>query len=877
MQYVAWAVVHLAALILMLVAAAGAGHIFLRKLRFHSLLEQWVFKTVLGLGMWGLALFLLGLVGLLYREVIVALTTLIALVSLWHFVRLYKAFRLPDFSAWKNLFRPRNLLAVLIISIGLSYWIILARLPQYPPMSWDATAYHFVLAHEYLIQHRLVAHEGMVLPVVPALNHLLFTWAMALKDDVLAQLIEHVFMMLTALALYAWGKRQDKRGMGLALAAFWLGQPLVVFLGESGYVDMGIACFAFLGIYAMRVFWDKRTQGWWYLGMALLAMAGGIKLQGLFFLGLAAAAIGLWARARSVLTWRELAQGWVLGLLIVIPFCGFIAYHTGNPFWPAVPSLSKGVWKLGADAIYLSWNHVGVPKTILNFLSLPVLMTIDPQPFLPDAGRAFLPLIILFPIAWIISFFSRSVRWWTLWALAFSAFWFVTSQQLRFWVPAIPLAGLAVYETIQWILERTWKSAAFHGVIWMALALYAIQAGALPSLQVINTKVWPPPMTREARDKFLVNGFPGYSGVKYINEHARPGDWAYSINGSWLNYYFEPKVIDISGLLQIGLHPTFRLPEDEQWLRQIESKNVKWVLVLHKNVPEIAQVPKQDPKLNPFWPDYELVYTDAFSWVFRHKSVAVEAGETVGPVTPSMTNRANRKRATAGVYRPDVSAYLLRNSNSAGNPDLAITFGVEGDIPIVGDWDGDGIVTIGMYRPVEATFYLRNSNTNGDPDILVAFGEPGDIPVVGDWDGDGTTTVGVYRPSTSTFLLRNSNTPGEPDIIVNYGKKGDMPIAGDWDGNGTVTIGVYRPALHEFLLRNSNRPGDPDLTIAFGVQGDVPVVGDWDGNGTATIGVYRPTTFEFLLRNSNTAGDPDLGFSYGVSGDIPIVGSWEGR
>jgi len=876
MQYIVWAVVHLAALILLLVAAAGAGHIFLRKLSFHSRLEQGIFTIVFGLGLWSLALFLLGLVGLLYREVIVALTTLIAIASLWHFLRSHKAGGLPDFRQWKNLFRPRNLLAGLVIAIGFSYWIILVRLPQYPPMSWDATAYHLVLAREYLIQHRVVAHEGMLLPVVPALNHLLFTWAMAVKDDILAQLIEHVFMMLTALALYAWGKRHERRGMGLALAAFWLGQPLVVFLGESGYVDMGIACFAFLGIYAMRIFWDERRPGWWYLAMALLAMAGGIKLQGLFFLALAAA-IGLWACLRSLLTWRELAKGWGLGLLIVIPWCAFIAYHTGNPFWPAAASLSKGIWKLGADAVWLTWNHVGVPKTILNFLLLPVRMALDPQPFLPDANRALLPLIILFPIAWIISLFNRSVRWWTLWALAYTAFWFFTSQQLRFWIPAVPLAGLALYESIQWVLERTWKSPVFHGVIWMALALYAIQAGARPSLAVVTAKGWPPPLTHEARDKFLVNSFPGYSGVKYINEHSRDGDCAYSINGSWLNYYFERKVIDISGLLQIGLRPTFHSPQDEPWLRQIEAKNVKWVLVLYSNVPEIAVVPKQNPKLNPFWPDYDLVYTDSISWVFRHKSVAAEAGESRDLERSSMATSLNRTRANPGVYRPSLSAYLLRNSNTEGNPDLAITFGVEGDIPIVGDWNGDTKVTVGVYRPAEATFYLRNSNTNGDPDILVPFGEPGDIPVVGDWDGEGTTTVGVYRPSTSTFMLRNSNTAGEPDILVTYGKNGDIPVAGDWAGKGTSTIGVYRPSVSAFLLRNSNTPGEPDLTITFGAPGEVPVVGDWDGNGTATVGVYRPTTFEFVLRNSNSPGEPDLRFNYGVSGDIPVAGSWEGK
>src|SRR5262245_57986971 len=54
-----------------------------------------------------------------------------------------------------------------------------------------------------------------------------------------------------------------------------------------------------------------------------------------------------------------------------------------------------------------------------------------------------------------------------------------------------------------------------------------------------------------------------------------------------------------------------------------------------------------------------------------------------------------------------------------------------------------GSVTIGVFRPGEPTFALRNANSAGDPDVTVAFGEKGDIPLVGDWDGNGTVTLGV--------------------------------------------------------------------------------------------------------------------------------------
>jgi len=41
------------------------------------------------------------------------------------------------------------------------------------------------------------------------------------------------------------------------------------------------------------------------------------------------------------------------------------------------------------------------------------------------------------------------------------------------------------------------------------------------------------------------------------------------------------------------------------------------------------------------------------------------------------------------------------------------------------------------------TWLLRNSNTPGAPDITISYGAAGDVPVVGDWDGNNTTTIGV--------------------------------------------------------------------------------------------------------------------------------------
>jgi hypothetical protein len=128
---------------------------------------------------------------------------------------------------------------------------------------------------------------------------------------------------------------------------------------------------------------------------------------------------------------------------------------------------------------------------------------------------------------------------------------------------------------------------------------------------------------------------------------------------------------------------------------------------------------------------------------------------------------------------------------------------------------------------------------------------PGDLPVVGDWDGDGVDTIGVYRQGQ--FLLRNSNRPGPADIVLNFGEVGDLPLAGDWDGDGQVTVGVYNTTTGLFKLSNTLKNVLADVVVQWGGPGYLPVVGDWDGDGIATIGLYG-VVGEFLLRNTNAAG-----------------------
>ena len=195
--------------------------------------------------------------------------------------------------------------------------------------------------------------------------------------------------------------------------------------------------------------------------------------------------------------------------------------------------------------------------------------------------------------------------------------------------------------------------------------------------------------------------------------------------------------------------------------------------------------------------------------------------------------------AKVGVFRGG-AWYLDLNGNGAWDAgvDLVRSFGIASDIPVVGDWTGNGTTNIGVFRNGQWFLDLDGSGTWGSTDAIYSsggstytFGIPGDIPVTGDWNGSGTTKIGVVRGNT-WFLDMNGNGSWDEGIDASYsfGIPGDTPVTGDWTGTGITRIGVVRGGSIWYLDINGNGAWDDgaDAVVSgFGILGDLPVTGNW--------------------------------------------------
>jgi uncharacterized delta-60 repeat protein len=222
-------------------------------------------------------------------------------------------------------------------------------------------------------------------------------------------------------------------------------------------------------------------------------------------------------------------------------------------------------------------------------------------------------------------------------------------------------------------------------------------------------------------------------------------------------------------------------------------------------------------------------------------------------------------RVVPGQY----SKWSIARSNSFSNSSSPVTldFGLETDVPVPGDYDGDGVQDLAVFRGDAGDWFTRKVYLNNcgpmDCTEQVHFGSPGDIPASGDFDGDGTTDRAVFRPSEGNWyiLFSSGGYTG-----LHFGQNGDLPVTGDYDDDGKSDVAVIRREnglMTWYVLQSSN---NQFAGIQFGLTTDKAVPADYNGDGRTEIAVWRPTDGNWYLLSNYTDFSS---VTWGQAGDIP--------
>lgn len=273
--------------------------------------------------------------------------------------------------------------------------------------------------------------------------------------------------------------------------------------------------------------------------------------------------------------------------------------------------------------------------------------------------------------------------------------------------------------------------------------------------------------------------------------------------------------------------------------------------------------------------------------------VATEEGSSGGSGPGTVFDFEPDSKTEIGFYRDGLWA-ILKSSQSYGygNPQY-FSWGGVGLPPIYGDFDGDNKTDIGYLDHPSGSnqlYAILRSTTgygfgSGQP-LFVAAGVVGDMPVVGDFDGDHKDDPSTWKPSTGVWTIPQSSANYSSFIFAQWGQNGDIPIVCDLDGDGKSDMGFYRNGLWGFLTSSAGYSTGSAQFFSWGAAGKQPVVGDFDGDGKADIGYIEPpannqsAVYAILLSSNGygfgtgqvlfvPAGFPSLG-------DTPVVGDWDG-
>ena len=233
------------------------------------------------------------------------------------------------------------------------------------------------------------------------------------------------------------------------------------------------------------------------------------------------------------------------------------------------------------------------------------------------------------------------------------------------------------------------------------------------------------------------------------------------------------------------------------------------------------------------------------------------------------------------VWRPGAPGtslfYILNSSNGTLT---TFNLGQTGDDPtIVGDYNGDGKDDAAVYRGGASAgqqsfwFYMT---APGGPVNYVPWGLNGDFPNPGDFDGNGAHDFQVQRNNGAgqgVFWTRLSTGATVPPFV--FGTSSDLLLPGDYDGDGKTDVCVARGSGGNIIWtyrRSIDGVSSPWITWGLSAT-DFPTQGDYDGDGRTDMAIWRPSATPgqsaFWIRNVATGAPTTIPF--GQQGDYPVA------
>jgi hypothetical protein len=534
----------IALLLALLSGAWGVGSLFVAELRL-DVSPPTAWRLAFGLAALSYAWLVLGASGLFVP--MVAWTLLVVLGAMGALLailpRIVPAGRLshrlsrPPAPAWPEL--PPSAWAV--AGLALAGVVIVLPMALAPPVSTDELTYHLAVPKWWCEAGRIVSIDHIARAWFPFQQEMLYTWALLLREPVLAKLV-HFSMGLVAAAIAATeARRRSGPVAGACAAAVLLTTPAWLLDMSWAWADVATSLYVLAGtllLLRLRDEWTTRTA---VAAGLLWGMALGTKYTALLHLALALP-ICLWQRRPTVALARRarlaaLAAGIALALLS--PYLLRNALEKGNPVHP----IGDAAWGRGTLVNEASlYEDGGHGTTLLERMEGSVASVIANRR--ADDNLGFLPLLLV-PALVFVPLASASRRLHVLGAASALILGSVAAGSVRFQLPALALLAVPMGEGLaSWITAGSWRRT-------LAMLTLLVACGSnLAMLAWHDRELFDPvrvALGYENQDSYLHRMEPSFDVLRRIDLEAPPGSRVLALSADRL-FWLDTPVIASSAL-----------------------------------------------------------------------------------------------------------------------------------------------------------------------------------------------------------------------------------------------------------------------------------------------------------------------------------------
>ncbi|MBI2613674.1 MAG: glycosyltransferase family 39 protein [Candidatus Levybacteria bacterium] len=500
-----------------------------------------MFNLALLIGIYSHIIFLLGLIGVLYKPTII-LSTLFFLSIISYLMR--KGLNSQNLVDKLINFVKKNKKLELVLLVIISFQGIVNLIGALgPELGFDALWYHLTMPKIYLNLHQIVHIPGSLLYYsdMPKFTEMLYVSALSFGTETIAKLIHFSFGILSLIALYNLSRKFLNKTFSLLTLVVFYGNLVVGWMSTTAYVDLVRTFFELMALWGFVEWLEKENKKWLAISGVMLGFAASAKLLAISSVLIFTTLLILSPMILNQKTkFKDIISNalvyWCLAFFVVLPWFVFSFVHTGNPVYPFFTSIYP---------VKFNFNLID-PLTLSDPIS---------------------PLYVIFlPIAlFIYRKFKPTLKIIALYSFLAIIIWYLTPQTGggRFILPYLPALSLISVGVIE-VMNKNKLQKTFVALIIFLGCFSIFYRG------IANFKYVPVILGLESKSQFLSN-----------NLNFSFGDF-YDTDG-----YFENKIKKDDKVLLYGFHNLYYVNFpfiDSSYVKMGDSFN--YVAVQGKNMPQ---------------------------------------------------------------------------------------------------------------------------------------------------------------------------------------------------------------------------------------------------------------------------------------------------